>query len=110
MPRDINCYCESNSRQHCPVHRDAGGDTVKRGTNSAPLQSRRTSADIDTQVWFSVESSRIGENDWFALSDARYDTAVSARERIKRWTADIRDDDEFEYRIVRKRLTSEVVV
>lgn len=21
MPRDINCYCESNSRQHCPVHK-----------------------------------------------------------------------------------------
>lgn len=22
MPRDINCYCESNSRQFCPVHCD----------------------------------------------------------------------------------------
>ncbi len=31
MPRDINCYCESNSRQHCPVHRDAEPNTVKRG-------------------------------------------------------------------------------
>lgn len=57
-----------------------------------------------TETWYEVEFRRPGQIDWVLLIGA--DTLEAAREQLKEHEA---PEEQFEYRIVRKTLTVEIV-
>lgn len=64
---------------------------------------------VDTQVWFEVEYSDPSINDWFSSAISGVDTIEDAR--LKRDEIRARRDGitKFDYRIVKKTMTTEVV-
>jgi hypothetical protein len=65
----------------------------------------------DTEVWYALEYSRKGEDDWCAVSGT-HDTPERAKERMAglvRQRSEYPSAIKFEFRVVRKTLTSEPV-
>ncbi len=64
----------------------------------------------DEQVWYELEYSRVGDNDWYA-SAITADTEEQAKRQMGEaaTAATGHAVDGYEYRVVRKRLTAEVV-
>lgn len=77
---------------------------VKRGastaTPDAPALALKPEPEV--QEWYEVETSRVGANDWFAVSNTTADTLEGARNQRCSYASG------FEYRIVRRRMTTEV--
>lgn len=62
-----------------------------------------------TEIWFSVECSRKGANDWFKMSQST-DTLESAKTVKTQWEKRTSIGPvEYEYRIVRNELTTTVL-
>ena len=59
-----------------------------------------------TKIWYVVEYSAINEDDWYDTS-ATSETIKSARERMTMMRR--QNSREFEYRLVRKEMTSTVI-
>lgn len=62
-----------------------------------------------TEIWYVIEHSRIGDDDWFALDNRTFDSQNGALQKMRDWIEKIRDNDEYEYRVVKKTLASEVI-
>lgn len=70
--------------------------------------TRQFRSQPDIEVWYEVEYSNKGENDWFRTGEGKCDSVEGAKARVKRY-ADVRMSHGFDYRIVKEALISEVV-
>lgn len=64
--------------------------------------------DKQEQVWYELEYSHAGEDDWYASSSAKVDTEAGIRMLLDSHNQ-LRHTLSFEYRMVRKTLSTEVV-
>lgn len=62
--------------------------------------------DSYTEVWFEIQWSKQGADDWFSASGTSADSIDSARERLAHC---IKHNAEFDFRIIKKTLAEEVV-
>jgi len=65
-------------------------------------------ANVSTDVWYAIEYSRTGADDWFPASGT-FDTEASARAEMVALASVEPSGHGDEYRIVRKTLTTEVI-
>ena len=59
---------------------------------------------IEEQIWYTIQVSRTGAEDWFAHGTETYDKLSTARRAVRASNA-----EGFEYRVVRVTQTEEVV-
>lgn len=64
--------------------------------------------DPTTEEWFQIEYSRTGADDWFSEIETG-DTLESARRKHGKRKADLDLPVSFEFRIVKKTLSTEVI-
>ena len=69
---------------------------------------------LDTEVWYRMECSRVGEDDWNVYGAACFDSMIAAKSALdcailqRRGIGNIRMDD-YEFRIVKVTTQTEVV-
>lgn len=67
-------------------------------------------AEIEIEVYYLIEMTPKGDNDWCVLDGNTFDSLASCRARLAAWIKNIRDTDEIDYRIVRRTVTTEPVM
>jgi hypothetical protein len=64
---------------------------------------------LEREVHFAIEVSAKGEEDWTALNARKFDSWIVALSALQRYVAEVQDQDEREYRIVRRIVHTDVV-
>ena len=59
-----------------------------------------------SEMWYEIEHSRIGADDWFSTHDMAH-TVERAQKLLEGYIA-MRGDEDLQWRIVRKTVTTEV--
>lgn len=66
---------------------------------------------VEEKDWYEIEYTRKSEDDWSNLGSVDpANTLVDIRIRLIRWIERIHDTDDYDYRIVHKVLTTDVVL
>ncbi len=62
----------------------------------------------ETEVWYELVCSAKGADSWYTLG-IKTDTLGAAQTRLKAYIDHVRDEDEVDYRIVKRTLVTEPV-
>lgn len=65
--------------------------------------------DVEIEVYYIIETTTNGDNDWCVMDGNTSDSLASCRARLA-WIKRIADTDEKDYRIVRRTITTEPVM